>query len=224
MLVDTHTHTSSHSDDSTLSPDDLIDAAKNAGLHGVCITDHDYFCTPEDALSLSRRHDFLVLPGCEINTDGGHVLVFGLEKYAFGMHKVDYLGRLVAEAGGAMVAAHPHRRRLLTGQDHSRQDVETMLEAATADPLFGLCHAVETLNGRATERDREFSTELARRLAKPGLGGSDCHEASQVGRAATWFDRSISCVEELIREIRAGRFEAMAPAVPDRTGPMGAMH
>lgn len=224
LLVDTHTHTSPRSDDSTLSPDDLIEAARDVGLDGVCITDHDYFWTLDDALSLSRRHDFLVLPGCEINTDGGHVLVFGLDQYAFGMHKVDYLGRLVSEAGGAMVAAHPHRRRLLTGQDHSGQDVEAMLKAATADPLLGTCHAVETLNGRATGRERDFSTELARRLAKPGLGGSDCHEAGQVGRAATRFDRSISCVEDLIREIRAGRFEAVALTVPDCTGPMEVGH
>ena len=224
MLVDTHTHTSSHSDDSTLTPDDLIDAAKNAGLDGVCITEHDCFWTPEDLLSLSRRHDFPVLPGCEVNTDGGHVLVFGLDAYVFGMHKVDYLGRLVAEAGGAMIAAHPHRRRLLTGQDHSLQEIENMIEAATADPLLGICHAVETLNGRATDRERQFSKELARRLDKPGLGGSDCHEASQVGLAATRFDRSISSVEELIREIRAGRFEAVGPAVSADTGPKGAGH
>jgi predicted metal-dependent phosphoesterase TrpH len=224
LLLDIHAHTSPHSDDSTLGPDDLIEAARNAGLEGVCITDHDYFWTPEEAAALSRRHDFPVLPGCEVNTDGGHVLVFGLDTYVFGMHKVDYLGRLVAEAEGAMVAAHPHRRRLLTGQDHSRQDVENMLEAATADPLLGMCHAVETLNGRATDREREFSKELARRLDKPGLGGSDCHYPGQVGAAATMFHRPISSVGELIREIRGGRFQAVGPIVSAHTGPMGVRH
>jgi predicted metal-dependent phosphoesterase TrpH len=224
LLVDIHAHTSPHSEDSTLRPDDLIEAARDAGLDGVCVTDHDYFWTAEQVAALSRRHGFTVLPGCEVNTDGGHILVFGLDKYVFGMHKVDYLGRLVAEAGGAMVAAHPHRRRLLTGQDHSPQDVEGMLEAAIADPLLSTCHAVETLNGRATDREREFSKELARRLDKPGLGGSDCHYPGQVGGAATRFYRPISSVEELIREIRGGRFEAVAPAVSAHAGPTGARH
>ena len=222
LLVDVHAHTSPHSDDSTLSPEELIEGARNAGLDGVCITDHDYFWTREEAAALSRKHGFPVLPGCEVNTDGGHVLVFGLDAYVFGMHKVDRLGHLAAEAGAAMIAAHPYRRRLLTGQEHSPQDVEKLLEAAAADPLLRMCHAVETLNGRASDREREFSRELARRLGKPGLGGSDCHSAGQVGAAATRFHRPISSVEDLIREIRAGRFEAVEPAVPDRTRPTGA--
>ena len=212
MLVDLHTHTSLHSDDSSLSLDHLIEAAKAAGLDGVCITDHDYFWDPEDVRTVSKRHDFLVLPGCEVNTDGGHLLVFGLHRYVFGMHKTEYLARLVAEAQGAMVAAHPHRRRLLTGQDHEPREVELLLEAAAEDPVFGSCHAVETLNGRATEREREFSMELAHRLGKAGAGGSDAHDASQVGRAATRFEVRIAHLEDLIREIRAGRFEAVAPA------------
>ncbi len=222
LLVDVHAHTSPRSDDSTLSPDDLVQSAREAGLDGVCVTDHDHFWTWEEAAALSRRHGFPVLPGCEVNTDGGHVLVFGLDTYVFGMHKVGYLGRLVAEAGGVMVAAHPHRRRLLTGQHHSPQDVESMLEAAAADPLLGMCHAVETLNGRATDREREFSGELARRLDKPGLGGSDCHHPGQVGAAATRFHRRVSSVQELVREIRAGRFEAVAPALSAHTGSAGA--
>ena len=113
LLIDLHTHTYPKSDDSFVSVDDLIDRAKTLGLDGICLTEHDGFWSSDDVKNLSRRHGFLVLPGSEINTDAGHILVFGLEEYVFGLHKPAFLRRLVNKAGGVMVAAHPYRRRLL---------------------------------------------------------------------------------------------------------------
>ena len=81
LYIDLHTHTYPNSDDSFLSPDELVEAAKGLGLDGVCITEHYYFWDPWDILALSKKHDFLALPGCEVNTDEGHVLVFGMEMY-----------------------------------------------------------------------------------------------------------------------------------------------
>ena len=48
MLIDIHTHTYPVSDDSLLSPEELIMQAKKVGLDGVCITDHDGFWDPKD--------------------------------------------------------------------------------------------------------------------------------------------------------------------------------
>src|SRR3989304_311493 len=104
MLIDLHTHTHPLSHDSLLSPDDLIDAAKEAGLDGVCLTEHDFFWEPETAADLSRRHNFLVIPGIEVNTEDGHIVVFGLEKYVYGMHRMRELAALVEQAGGGMIA------------------------------------------------------------------------------------------------------------------------
>ena len=61
-----------------MSVDELIESSKLVGLDGICLTDHDTFWTDAQIHDLSRRHDFLVIPGCEINTEAGHVLVFGL--------------------------------------------------------------------------------------------------------------------------------------------------
>ncbi|MBM3945400.1 MAG: PHP domain-containing protein, partial [SAR202 cluster bacterium] len=78
MLLDLHCHTAPMSDDSILSPDDLVDASKRAGLDGVCLTEHDRFWSFADAQALTKRHGILVLPGCEVTTEDGHMLVFGL--------------------------------------------------------------------------------------------------------------------------------------------------
>ena len=100
MIIDIHTHTYPTSDDSMLTPEELIQEAKRIGLDGVCITDHDGFWDPKDVEALSQVHDFLVLPGCEVTTEEGHLLVYGLEKYIFGMHRASFVRDLVEEAGG----------------------------------------------------------------------------------------------------------------------------
>ena len=43
MIIDIHTHTYPTSDDSTLTPEQLIKQSKHAGLDGICLTDHDGF-------------------------------------------------------------------------------------------------------------------------------------------------------------------------------------
>ena len=54
MIIDIHTHTYPTSDDSSLSPEQLIEEAKRIGLDGICITDHDGFWDPREIESLSR--------------------------------------------------------------------------------------------------------------------------------------------------------------------------
>ena len=112
LIIDIHTHTYPTSDDSSLLPDELIQEAIRIGLDGICITDHDGFWKPQDIEELSRRHGFLVLPGCEVTTEEGHLLVYGLDRYIFGMHRAAFVRELVDDAGGAIVVAHPYRRDL----------------------------------------------------------------------------------------------------------------
>jgi predicted metal-dependent phosphoesterase TrpH len=206
VLIDLHTHSYPASDDSFMSVDELILAAKERGLDGVCLTEHDAFWPPEQVAALSRRHSFLVLPGCEINTDGGHVLVFGLRRYTFGLHKPPFMRQMVEQERGAIVAAHPYRRRFLADRP---QDLPSMVSQAARDPFFGSCHALEAVNGRGTAKENRFSRELAARLGAPITGGSDAHRTEQLGRAATRFQRPIASLEDLVTELRAGRYEAV---------------
>ena len=73
MLIALHTHSYPKSDDGFMGVDELIEGAKSKGLDGVCLNDHDVFWSPDEIRALTRRRNFLVLPGCEINTDTGHV-------------------------------------------------------------------------------------------------------------------------------------------------------
>ena len=209
MLIDLHTHSYPQSDDAFMAVDELIDAAKSRGLDGICLTDHDRFWSLDQVDELSKRHRFLVLGGSEVNTDTGHVLVFGLQEYVFGLHKPEFLHRQVTARGGVMIAAHPHRRRFLEDPGHLPEARAEMLAKASSDKFFLMCDAVEGLNGRATQVQNSFSQDLTQRMGARMAAGSDAHRPEQVGTAATQFERKVSDLAGLITELKAGRFRAV---------------
>jgi predicted metal-dependent phosphoesterase TrpH len=206
LLIDLHTHSYPHSDDSFMSVDELIEGSKSLGLDGICLTDHDVFWTDEEIRDLSSKHDFLVIPGCEINTEDGHVLVFGLTQYEFGMHKIEFLQASVERAGGVLIAAHPYRRRFLEEPAERPGIRDEMLERAGGDEFFGNCQGIEALNGRGSPVQNRFSLDLGKRLKAKMTAGSDAHKADQIGTVATEFQRPVSGLTDLIRELQGGRY------------------
>src|SRR3972149_1784555 len=103
MLIDLHTHTRPLSHDSLLTPDDLIEAAKAAGLDAVCLTEHDFTWDPQAVRELARRHSFRIIPAIEVNTEDGHLLAFGIDRYVYGMHRIEERARLAEGADCALV-------------------------------------------------------------------------------------------------------------------------
>ena len=65
-MIDLHTHT--NESDGTYSPVELIDAAVNAGLEALAITDHDTFKGYEIALPCARQRGFDLVCGIEMST------------------------------------------------------------------------------------------------------------------------------------------------------------
>jgi predicted metal-dependent phosphoesterase TrpH len=211
MLIDLHTHTLPLSDDSELTPDELIEHAKSAGLDAICLTEHDAFWNDDDIAALCRKHDFLVLPGVEINTEEEHLLVFGLKKWILGMTRAAFVMDLVERAGGVVIVAHPFRRRILKSEDPENRRYYRELNRSCENPFYGTVDAVEVSNARGSERQNAFSRELAQRLKLREVAGSDAHKTKDIGRVATFFEREVSTIEELIAELKAGRFRAADP-------------
>ncbi len=205
MLIDLHTHTRPLSWDSYLDPNELIERSRNAGLDGICLSEHDYFWEPEKVRDLAKKHNYLVLPAIEINTEDGHMLCYGLEKYVYGMHRVRELADYIAEARGAMVAAHPYRRQMPWNlkDDH---EYHLALERAAANHAYSYCVALERLNGRGSVKENTFSAHLCEHMKVPGTAGTDAHAISDIGKCATEFERRISTLADLIEELKAGRF------------------
>ncbi|MFC1904478.1 DUF6282 family protein [Chloroflexota bacterium] len=210
MIIDLHTHTKPQSEDSRLEPAELIRRAKQAGIDGVCFTEHDWFWDEAALTRLSQEHDFLVLPGVEIDVDEGHLVVFGGDRdsltleYNSNLRRTEYIRSVVDEAVGFIILAHPYRK-----QSNTDDDFYTAVKRFCKKPVFQLVDAIETLNGRCSVRANNFSQELSRRLNITGTGGSDAHFILDIPSCATRFEREIRNVEQLVTELKAGRFRAV---------------
>lgn len=210
MIIDLHTHTYPTSDDSFLTPEQLIAEAQRVGLDGLCLTDHDGFWNPADVEALGRHHSFPVFPGCEVTTEEGHLLVFGLDQYIFGMHRAAFVRELVDRAGGVVVVAHPYRRCFQEKTATQGDSYDAMLERACQSQVFALADGVEVLNGRGSAAENAFAGQIARRFNLRGTGGSDAHRVQDIGTFATEFPTRIRTLQELIQELRAGNFQPVA--------------
>lgn len=99
--VDLHIHTRAswcYADHMMLNrppthPEDIVEAAKRAGLHGIAVADHNSAQGIEE-IRAAARGELVVFPGVEISARGGHVLgLFPLETEVVVLHE------LVTEAG-----------------------------------------------------------------------------------------------------------------------------
>ncbi|MEN6326898.1 MAG: PHP domain-containing protein [Syntrophomonas sp.] len=85
MIYDLHVHTSAS--DGALSPPELIDLAIASGIQGIAITDHDTVEGLEPAIMYknAKALNIDVLPGIEMNTEGGeqeiHILGYFIDYY-----------------------------------------------------------------------------------------------------------------------------------------------
>lgn len=179
--IDFHVHTSV-SPDGLDTPEAVVASAKRRGLDGLVVTDHDR-CGGFTRLVRAGLADesgravdgFLVLPGTEVSTNQGHVLVIG-----GGIETPARAGGWEAEE----IVAHARQRGWLTVAPHAfdrcRSGVgRSVLERVRFD-------GVEVFNSKSFEpRSNAKAREFAFSRSLPMLGGSDAHHAGTVGRAHT---------------------------------------
>jgi len=205
MLIDLHTHTHPGSWDSFLSPDDLIDRSRSAGLDAIVLSEHDWAWDPEEVKRLAQRHNFLVIPAMEINTEDGHILVYGMHHYKYGMHRAHELAGHVHAADGTMIAAHPYRRNHPWNYDSPKEWADA-LERAERNGGYRFVDAMELGNGRSKTQENAFSEKIADVMGFHTTAATDSHAVADVGKAVTYFDAKIEGERDLIEAIRSGRF------------------
>lgn len=198
MIIDLHTHSYPASPCSSVSVEDLIVNAKQKGLNGICLTDHNYVWDQRTVEQLSEHYEFLVLRGNEITTNQGDMIVFGFEKNIKGIIRLEDLKKEVDKAKGFIIAAHPFRGFLTFGVSQ----LGLTIEKAVQRSLFKSVNAIETLNGKVTQKENSFAAEVAKALNLPQTGGSDAHLADEVGIYATRFTDTIKNENDLVQALR----------------------
>jgi hypothetical protein len=203
MILDLHLH-SDRSDDSRAPVEAYLKLLQRKRderpLDGIVLTEHRQFDPRRDFRELEDRYGFLILNAAEIETDYGHVLVYGvnddiLARFDFTDVRLpaqDVISE-VERLGGVALPCHP-----------GRPTVGMCAHYETRGPLEGVI-AVEALNGGSKKGEDDRVRELMRRYGYAGFGGSDSHLVSFVGICATEFDAEIATMDDLVRELRAGR-------------------
>jgi len=201
MKIDLHVHTTAFSPCSVMSPDDAARAAIQAGLDGICITEHNRLWNKEDARALWEKHGLQVFSGMEVTTSGGDILVFGLEEEPHEIWTPAQLKEKVDRVGGVAVAAHPFRGFLLFGFGALQMD----LTQAVGNPTFSQVHGLEVCNSLVTDEENEMARRVADEMGLLKVGGSDAHNIRAVGTCITEFQDVISDEKDLIGAILSGR-------------------
>lgn len=204
MIIDLHVHTRAFSPCSNIDPEEAIQEARRVGLDALCFTEHNKLWKKEDIRDLGKKWGFPVFRGMEVETREGHMLVFGLKEEIDRLFSAAELKEIVDRAQGVIIAAHPFRGFLI----FSFSSQTLTAEEASQRPYLQMVPAIETCSGKSTKKENELAAEVCRKLSARGVGGSDAHVLHEIGRCATTFERTVRSEDELINELKGGRFRA----------------
>jgi len=207
LNLDLHVH-SVYSGDSPVEPAEyarlMIEMRAEYDLSGFVLMEHNHFITREecDLEKLSKEHGLVILSGVEVDTYWGHLLVYNMTESLWSKIQENNarkqepvaLAKLAAEEGAVCVPAHPFR--FFIGMGERCRELEGI-------------SAVETLNGSNSEQENRQAVRLAARTGWGATGGSDAHFKAELGKALTRFQNPIRSMDDLAREIKAGRCEAL---------------
>jgi predicted metal-dependent phosphoesterase TrpH len=175
---------------------------KERPVDGIVLTEHRQFNAGADYRALEDKFGLLVLKASEVETDYGHVLVFGVSdemtrRFDFANVRLDAQELIdeVARMGGVAVPCHP-----------GRPNVGLCEHYGLKPPLQNVI-AVEVLNGGSRKGEDDRSMELVRTHGYRAVGGSDSHLVSLIALCATRFEADVRSIEALVRELKEGEYQ-----------------
>ncbi len=201
LKCDLHVH-SNFSRDGESRVEDILRRAEQVGLDAIAITDHD---TVEGALYARHvRSSVLVIPGIEVSTRQGHIIVLGIEEPLPARRDVMETITEARSRGGLVILPHPYHM----WRHGVARKMKSSIRAVDAVEAFNSRYIVGTANRKAAL--------VARRYQKPCVGGSDAHHARFVGFGVTYIDAEPD-VSSILTAIREGETIAGCRMTPLRT-------
>jgi len=195
VKADLHVHTT-YSNDSLITPKELVFFAKKRGLNAVAVTDHNQV---EGALKIAKETDFLIIPGIEVNSASGHIVGLNVrEVIPKGLSVLETVKRIHA-AGGVAVACHPY----------------VLFKGSLGKNVCAEFDAIEVINARAVPFNRSVkkAREAAEQFKLSQVAGTDAHYGPQIGYGYTIIDAEPN-VEAITKAIMEGRCQAFGQPVP----------
>jgi predicted metal-dependent phosphoesterase TrpH len=195
VKADLHVHTI-YSNDSTITPKELVFYAKKRGLNAVAVTDHNSL---EGALKIVKETDFLVIPGMEVSSRDGHIVALNVTEVIPRDLGADETVERIHQAGGVAVACHPF----------------ALFKGSLGKNVSAEFDAIEVINARAFPFGRSIkkAEEAAESLGLSRVAGTDAHYGSQIGYGYTEIDSEPN-VEAVCKAIVNGHCRPRGGPVP----------
>lgn len=185
--ADFHIHTV-YSADSIIQPKTLVDMLQTHKFIKVAaVTDHDSVRGCKATVELASAYpDVLVIPGVEISTDCGDVIILGTDELPPKPWTPEIVVDFAESVGGISIVAHPYRT---FGMNDKARNYKV--------------DAIEVLNGGSSHDANVQAKELAKSLNLPGTAGSDAHQASELFSVYNKVKASLD-IDEILKAIKKG--------------------
>jgi predicted metal-dependent phosphoesterase TrpH len=196
ISADLHVHTT-YSQDSLITPKDLIYYAKKRGLNAIAITDHNQL---EGSYKIAKETDFLIIPGMEVSSADGHIVALNVnELIPRGLSAPETVER-IHKAGGVAIACHPY----------------VYFKGCLKENVCSTFDAIEVINARAFpfKRSVKKAEETAKKLGLSRVAGTDSHYGPQIGYAYTDIDAAEPSIEAITKAIVDGHCQPFGQQVP----------
>lgn len=194
FAYDLHCHTT-HSWDGQASPGVMAEAARQLGLAGLALTDHDHLTD----FQYHEPEELLVIPGAEITVPGaggglgGHIIGLGLnEMPTYGAGLLELMDQLEAQEAFILV---PHPFSSLENYPALNDDLDRVLDRV---------HALEVTNPKVHVNNRR-ARQVAGEYDLAAVGGSDAHRPAEIGVGLTLVRERPASVDDLLSMLRKGK-------------------
>jgi predicted metal-dependent phosphoesterase TrpH len=207
MILDLHAHTDA-SEDSRAPLETYLKWLQRKRdllpIDGIVLTEHRQWDPSVDYRPLEDQYGILILRGAEVETDYGHVLVYGVNDdmtrrfdFANVRLRAQEVISEVTRMGGVAAPCHPGRPTIGLCEHYESKP-----------PLDGVI-AVEALNGGSRKGENERVQSLIDRYGYGAFGGSDAHLVSLIGICATEFEDDVRTTDDLVAALQGRRYRAV---------------
>jgi len=194
LKADLHVHTT-YSNDSVITPKDLVFYAKKRGLNAVAVTDHNRV---DGALKIAKETDFLIIPGMEVSSLHGHIIGLNVREPVARDLSADETADRIHDLGGVAIACHPF----------------ALFKGSIGKHVTDNFDAVEAMNASTFPfvSSTRKADELAERLKLPKTAGTDAHYGPVIGQAHTIIEAE-STIDSMVKAIVEGQCRPVGNAI-----------
>jgi predicted metal-dependent phosphoesterase TrpH len=191
LYADFHIHTV-YSPDSLLQPKTLVDMlVAHKFIKVAAVTDHDSVRGCRATIELASTYpDILIIPGVEISTPEGDLVVLGTFELPPKPWTPENVVDFSKSVGGVCIVAHPFREYGM-GERARNYKVD----------------AIEVQNGGSSKEANNQAKEFARSLGLPGTAGSDAHQVSELFSVYNKVDASLD-LDAVLKAVKIGSVSA----------------